>query len=344
MTDAGTTDRAQRPPPIAWSWSAAALGAAYAAPAAVAMTWDVSRGLALAVGVLPAAALGLRPMRRGRVATAMLGGVAGISILVGSALAELPWLAVPAIVALAVGAVLLTRRGPAGRVAVYLGVPLVGIGLSFEGTAESAGLAGLMLAGSVYAWLVSLLWPERDGGPPARQPAGPLPVEYGVRLGLAGATAAAIGFALDLDHVGWACAAALLVMRPAAEMQQLRSAGRIASVACGALAGILVVRAEPPVGAYSAAVVAAVAALAATRGSRWYVTSAFTTFLVFLLLLQSEPAAAAARFGERLAETVLGVAIAYVFGVAVPAVRSRGRQRPPGRERGRRAGGARPPA
>jgi hypothetical protein len=38
-----------------------------------------------------------------------------------------------AIVALAVGAVLLTRRGPAGAVAVYLGVPLVGIGLSFEG-------------------------------------------------------------------------------------------------------------------------------------------------------------------------------------------------------------------
>jgi Fusaric acid resistance protein-like len=335
VTDAGTTEGAPRPPPIAWSWSAAALGAAYAAPAAVAMTEDVSRGLALAVGVLPAAAIGLRPIRRGRVATAVLGGVAGVSILVGSALAETPWLAVPAIVALAVGAVLLTRRGPAGAVAVYLGVPLVGIGLSFEGTAESAGLALLMLAGSVYAWLVSLLWPEPDVGPPARQPAGPLPIEYGVRLGLAGATVAAIGFALDLDHVGWACAAALLVMRPVAEMQQVRSVGRVASVFCGALAGILVVRAEPPVGAYSAAVVAALAALAATRGSRWYVTSAFTTFLVFLLLLQSEPAAATARLGERLAETVLGVAIAYAFGVAVPALRSSARPRPASRPHGR---------
>jgi hypothetical protein len=83
VTDAGTTEGAPRPPPIAWSWS-------YAAPAAVAMTEDVSRGLALAVGMLPAAAIGLRPIRRGRVATAVLGGVAGVSILVGSALAETP--------------------------------------------------------------------------------------------------------------------------------------------------------------------------------------------------------------------------------------------------------------
>ena len=37
---------------------------------------------------------------------------------------------------------------------------------------------------------------------------------YGLCLGLAGATAAAIGFALDFDHVGWAATAAMLVMRP----------------------------------------------------------------------------------------------------------------------------------
>ena len=49
--------------------------------------------------------------------------------------------------------------------------------------------------------------------------------------------AAAIGFILDLEHVGWACAAALLVMRPSADMQRLRSAGRILAVAIGALAG-----------------------------------------------------------------------------------------------------------
>ena len=88
----------------------------------------------------------------------------------------------------------------------------------------AAALAGLMVLGSLYACAISMLWPERR--PPAPRAARPRPVapmlDYGVRLGAAGASAAAIGFALDLDHVGWACAAALLVMRPAAEMQRLR--------------------------------------------------------------------------------------------------------------------------
>ena len=42
-------------------------------------------------------------------------------------------------------------------------------------------------------------------------------LDYGVRLGLAGAVCAAIGFALDLEHVGWAVTAALIVMRPSPE-------------------------------------------------------------------------------------------------------------------------------
>ena len=46
-----------------------------------------------------------------------------------------------------------------------------------------------MVAGSEYAYAVSLLWPERPPAP------------------------AAIGFLPDFQHVGWACAAALLVMR-----------------------------------------------------------------------------------------------------------------------------------
>jgi hypothetical protein len=67
----------------------------------------------------------------------------------------------------------------------------------------------------------------------------------------------------------------------------------------------------------------ALAGAAATHGSRWYVTPAFTTFVVFLLLLRSAPVDAALRFGERVAETALGVAIAYLFGLATPAVQRR---------------------
>jgi uncharacterized membrane protein YccC len=162
-----------------------------------------------------------------------------------------------------------------------------------------------------------MLWPEREPAPPPpRPPLGPT-LDYGVRLGLAGATAAAIGFALDLEHVGWACGAALLVMRPAPEMQRLRSVGRLIAVVAGALVAILIVEADAPDAVWSVAVLAAVAGAAATHASRWYVTPAFTTFLVFLLLLYSDPSTAQSRFNERLLETALGLGIAYFYGLVV---------------------------
>lgn len=114
-------------------------------------------------------------------------------------------------------------------------------------------------------------------------------------------------------------------MRPAAEMQRLRSVGRIIAVAIGALAAIGLVRLSPAAWVYSVAAIAALAACGATHRSRWYVTPAFTTFLVFLLLLYSRPQDAASRFDERLLETVLGVGIAYVFGLALPVLAQRQR-------------------
>ena len=234
----------------------------------------------------------------------------------------MPWLAVAAIGGLGVATAWLAARSRFGLVAMTLSLPMIGVGLSYTDVRQSAGLAGLMIAGSVYAYVVSLLWPERAQGE-ARPQAAPPPLEYGVRLGAAGATAAAIGFVAGLEHVGWACAACLLVMRPSEEMQRLRSVGRIAAVAAGALAAVALVRLHPPVAVYSGAAILAVGGAAATNRSRWYVTSAFTTFLVFLLLLYATPEDAGARFDERLGETLLGVAIAYVFGLAIPAFRRR---------------------
>lgn len=194
-----------------------------------------------------------------------------------------------------------------------LALPMVGIGLSFD-AAGAAGAAALIAAGGAWAWLVSLAWPEFAPPPrPARAPGTGPTLAYGVRLGAAGATAAAIGFLLDLGHVGWAVAAALLVMRPGAELQRLRSAGRVLSVLAGALAGIAFMTWDPAAEVFAVVIAATVAAAAGTHPSRWYVTPAFTTFLVFLLFLTDDPDAAAARFGERMGETLLGVAIAAVF-------------------------------
>jgi len=149
---------------------------------------------------------------------------------------------------------------------------------------------------------------------------------YGLCLGLAGATAAAIGFALDLDHTGWAATAAMLVMRPAADMQGLRSIGRLVSVVAGAIIGIAIARLEPPAAVYSIVILAVVAVLTPTNRSRWYITPAFTTVIVFLLLLQSDAWSGASRLGERVSETLLGVGLAYIFGLALPDLMSR-RQR-----------------
>ena len=138
-----------------------------------------------------------------------------------------PGLAVVAIAALGVGAAALAARFRLGTIAMTLCLPMFGVGLSYSDVGKAAGLAGLMILGSVFACVVSMLWPERP--PPARrspQPPGAKPT---------------LGYGL-------------------------------------------------------------------------------TGFLVFLMLLYSDPQAATRRFNERVLETLLGVGIAYFYGLALPAL------------------------
>jgi Fusaric acid resistance protein-like len=289
------------------------------------------------VGVLPAAIVGLLPRRRARPAVIALGAITGGAMLIGALLSDVPVLAVAAIALLAIASALFAARSRLGQVAMTLGLPLVGVGLSYDDVGTAAGAAALIVAGSIYACLVSMAWPER---PPDGRPDGTAVVAPTTRLRRpprrGGRLRRCARILLDLEHVGWACAAALLVMRPAAEMQRLRSVGRILAVAAGALAGVGLVRLDPAVGWYGVAALVAVVCAAATQRSRWYVTSAFTTFLVFLLLLYSDPDAAGSRFDERVVETLLGVGLAYLFALALPslgrpgATGVRGREPPAG--------------
>lgn len=210
----------------------------------------------------------------------------GIPIFLGGLLAGVPVLAVAAIMGLGVGTAALARRSRFGPLAMTLSLPMVGVGLSYSDVSEAPGLAALIVLGSTVVEEVPLRRRDLDAlaGTPAplhpRAPRGPAPtLGYGFRLGAAGASAAAIGFILNLDHVGWACAAALLVMRPVAEMQRLRSVERILAVTLGALVAIALVRVGPPASVYSLVVLALLAGVAGTHGSRWYVTPAFTTLL-----------------------------------------------------------------
>ena len=95
------------------------------------------------------------------------------------------------------------------------------------------------------------------------------------------------------------------------------------SVIVGAVAAALLLRTNPSNYVFTILASGVLAVAAATVGSRWNLTSAFTTFLVFAMLLNGHPKETVGTFNERAGETVLGVAAAYLFGWAIPALRVR---------------------
>ncbi|HEX5859514.1 MAG TPA: FUSC family protein [Microbacterium sp.] len=309
--------------PLAWSWINAAHGVALGAPAVATSLVDPAIGLPLAVGVIPAAALGVRGPRRQRIIVVVVGAVAGLNIVIGSLVAPFPIAAVATIFALCVLAAVLVAdaRRRLAPLILMLGMPMLGVGLS-ESPVVALSAGGLILAGSIYGWLVSLFWPDRPG---AQRPSRVAPprramLTYGIQIGIAGAAGAALGFGLGVDHPGWACAAALLVSRPDRALLDTRSVGRVLSVFLGATAACVVAALHPPNAVLAAIVLVVVAGAAGTAGSRWYVLPFFTTLLVLSMLMGDENESATHWFLERVALTFAGVALAVMAAWLVPRV------------------------
>lgn len=332
------TDTDARPAPaVAWNGQAFLFGALLAAPAVIVSLFDTGAGAALAIGVLPVAGVRMPATRRARVSTLAIGVLAGASIVLGALLAQAPVFAVAAMVALCVVGAVVSVHGAAGKLAFGLCLPLVAIGLSFNAVTTAVSAGAIMVAGAVWAYLVSLMWPERAPDPEeaaraasrTRPPTRRL-VGFGLAMGAAVGIAATIGFLLEFDHVGWACAAALLVMRPVRRQLVARSVGRALSVTIGAFAASALMAFAPAPPAIAVSLLLALAAMAATQRSRWYITAAFTTFVAFLVILQADPGDGAGRFTERVLETLLGVGLALVFGALLPAAVERLRRRSAG--------------
>ncbi len=323
-----TSEPGQRsqPPGLTWSWGHALVGAVYAIPAAVVAMIDPALGVPLAVGVLPAAIIGIPARRRERIRILLIGTLAGASVFVGGLLSHLPMPATAVLLAATVAAAALTASmASAGRVVLALCAPMVGVGLSYGDYAESIATFALLTAGAAFAWVVALCWPERAA---PERPQTPLPprhamLGYGARMGVAAALTYAIAASLGLDHPGWAPAACLLVARPQLDLLQQRGVARVLSVTVGALAAVLLLWLQPSNATLALVCVAMLGAIAGTAGSRWYITSAFTTLLVFVMLLNGHTDETVAKVNERVGETVLGVAAAYLFGWAIPVLRSR---------------------
>jgi hypothetical protein len=159
---------ARRPAAIAWLWSWALLGALCSLPAALVALRSPSDGLALALGCIPAAAVGARGGRRSRVAVLVVGLCIGLGLVLGAALSTFWLLAVGGIFVLALGAAVVSAHARVGSLLMTLAVPMVGAGLSFDGDVEAAaGVAALMAVGAVYGWLLCLCWPEEPVSAPA---------------------------------------------------------------------------------------------------------------------------------------------------------------------------------
>ncbi|MFJ6531783.1 FUSC family protein [Microbacterium sp. NPDC091662] len=307
---------------LSWRWSRFGLGILFAVPAMAVAPFDLSLAVAFGIGVVPAAAFGLPPRRRDRAIIPLVGALSALALLLGSVLAAIPVVAVVAVFGLAVLASENATRGRWAQLVLVLALPMTGIGLSFTWSTVTLGFAACIVAGSVYAWLLTLLWPERDEQP---HPAPPVPrgramLVYGILLGAAAATAATLGFLLDLEHVGWATGAVLLVMRPVRGQLIARSIGRAASVLVGALAAAIVAVLSPADVVVGILVGLVIGSACAIQESRWYVVPGFTTFLALTLIMSTSPEPPAERFLERAVETLIGVGLALFFGAVVPSI------------------------
>lgn len=307
---------------LSWRWSRFGLGLLFAMPAMAAAPFDLSLAIAFGIGVVPAAAFGLPPLRLGRAIIPLVGALSASALLLGSLLATWPVIAVVAVFLLAVLACVNAARGRWGQLVLVLALPMTGIGLSFAWSPTVLGFAGCIVVGSIYAWVIALLWPERDEKPhpPPPVPRGRAMLVYGFLLGTAAAAAATLGFLLDLEHVGWATGAVLLVMRPVRGQLIARSIGRAASVLIGALAAAAMALLSPADVVVGIVVGLVIGAACAIQESRWYIVPGFTTFLALTLIMTTSPEPPGERFVERAVETLIGIGLALLFGAVVPSV------------------------
>jgi uncharacterized membrane protein YccC len=134
-----------------------------------------------------------------------------------------------------------------------------------------------------------------------------------------------IAFYFGAEHSGWIVISTVIVMRPAAEMMRIRSAGRAVSVFIGALIAAWLLSMDLSPGWIAFVGAGAIIGASATNASRWYVTPAFTTFLVLWSAVYANPTIEniSHRSWERVLDTLLGVGIAYFFGLLVPTLSRR---------------------
>jgi hypothetical protein len=282
--------------------------------------------MCFALGTLLVAMLGVPPTRSQRPRLGLAGLAFAVAYGLGATLGLSEAAALVALPVLAYAGVILSVRRPAARLFPALLLPGLALGMNHPAP-DGFVFAGIMLAGSAWATLVTYVWPQTR--PPALAPGSSEPNADPARAGRAAhlyaflfAAAAgiglAIGYLLDFAHVAWASAAAMFIMRPDPGLLASRAIGRMVATFAGVLAAGFFLRQGPTEIALTIVTVGAVSAMVAVRTSRWYVVPAGSALVVLLMSGVSGRDAFDLSFAERLVETAIGAGLALTFGVAIP--------------------------
>lgn len=201
------------------------------------------------------------------------------------------------------------------------------VGFGFD-QSRAFSLFIAFVLGSLWSGLVTLFWPEtnqdsnNDGMKAfvAKQPKA-----YGLMLGLAAATAIIVGYFYSPAFVGWTATATLLIMRPLANMVKTRGFWRAVATVIGGIIAVITIQLSLPNIVTAALVLAIMVLIIGTSSSGWWLMPLGTAFFILTISLVGETDAATikATGWQRIADNIIGAAIALFFGLILPTTLQR---------------------
>jgi hypothetical protein len=201
---------------------------------------ETTFGLLMTPSILSIALLGAgSEIKKARIRLLTTAAVGPVILILGSILGVS---AVAAIVGLGVGSFFAGRYGAKthfGKFLPFLLLPLFTVGISLQ-PQFAVGIAPILLAGSLWAALVTIIWPlssfvSSSSATPLCRPDDSALKLYSIKLGIGVSIATLLVYVLNFQHVGWAPTAVAIILRPQQDLIKRRGLGRMAGTFLGIL-------------------------------------------------------------------------------------------------------------
>ena len=202
---------------------------------------ETTFGLLMTPSILSIALLGAESeIKKARIRLLTTAAVGPVILILGSILGVS---AIAAIVGLGVGSFFAGRYGAKthfGKFLPFLLLPLFTVGISLQ-PQFAVGIAPILLAGSLWAALVTIIWPlsssfaSSSSATPLCRPDDSALKLYAIKLGIGVSIATLLVYVLNFQHVGWAPTAVAIILRPQQDLIKRRGLGRMAGTFLGIL-------------------------------------------------------------------------------------------------------------